>query len=378
MIVAENYKVLTDEHIEEFKEFAKNKVRLWHDKVHPDYIFLTETSAIPFGWLFKETWKEMFPGEPVPKFYRINPHRESGFIGRMLDYEKEHGSGRMRAHLEEYLDSRIKDKSANTILFDETDRELTDGKGYDPSGNSLKRVDKNNENSLKNETLEKGRNLLAKYGEIKNLWTDQGMPNKLGNMGEKTYLGDYIRINNKEKEEILFKNGEKSDPSGKTEPISSEQYKKEGLPSKPYGAFRDSERFEEQEIAHGPMYIKPTRKNQTIEGGESINDHLALTGITEKDPELRKRALDYISDLKLAGKEAGIEARQENEKKKSLEQRLFAIIGIIGLGSSVFFLGSSITGNVIGSSNMSSGSLIGSILFFVGILGVFLCFHKEE
>lgn len=62
------------------------------------------------------------------------------------------------------------------------------------------------------------------------------------------------------------------------------------------------------------VYIKPTRK-RILSSDQSAYSWNNFVGAIEKDPELRKRALAYIHDLKLAGKEAGEELRTELEKK---------------------------------------------------------------
>ena len=65
-------------------------------------------------------------------------------------------------------------------------------------------------------------------------------------------------------------------------------------------------------------------------------------------------------------------------KKQVLEQRLSAIIGIGGFLGSIFFLGSSVTGNAIGNLGKSSGSWLGMVLFLVGIAGVFWYFRSKK
>jgi hypothetical protein len=52
----------------------------------------------------------------------------------------------------------------------------------------------------------------------------------------------------------------------------------------------------------------------------------------------------------------------------NLEQRLSAIIGISGILGSIFFLGSSVTGNAIGNIGRSSGSWLGIVLLVIGLI----------
>ena len=41
-------------------------------KEHPDAIFLTQTSSVPFGWAIKEAWKKAYPGEKIPVMLTID------------------------------------------------------------------------------------------------------------------------------------------------------------------------------------------------------------------------------------------------------------------------------------------------------------------
>jgi len=68
---------------------------------------------------------------------------------------------------------------------------------------------------------------------------------------------------------------------------------------------------------------------------------------------------------------------EESSHNKSLEQRVSAFIGIAGIGASLFFLGSSVTGNAIGNLNTTSGNWIGIVLLLIGIVGAFWYFHKK-
>ena len=58
---------------EKIKEWAMELVESWHDNINPDYIFVTDTSAVRYGYVLKEAWKKAYPDEKAPVFYRINP-----------------------------------------------------------------------------------------------------------------------------------------------------------------------------------------------------------------------------------------------------------------------------------------------------------------
>lgn len=66
------------------------------------------------------------------------------------------------------------------------------------------------------------------------------------------------------------------------------------------------------------------------------------------------------------------------KKKKDLEQRLSAIIGITGFSLSLFFLSSSVTGNAVGTLSKGSGSLIGVILLILGLAAGFFWLKNRK
>jgi|GEM_PF-3343591 hypothetical protein len=104
---------------------SKSKVEFVLEDIHklkPDYIFLTDTSAIHCGYILKEAWKELFPEEKCPKFYRIDPRAfaiEHGYSS--FDEYKKSGLNRenMEKSLSSYLEKIIDKKSANIIVYDE-------------------------------------------------------------------------------------------------------------------------------------------------------------------------------------------------------------------------------------------------------------------
>lgn len=65
-------------------------------------------------------------------------------------------------------------------------------------------------------------------------------------------------------------------------------------------------------------------------------------------------------------------------KRKSLEQKVSAVVAISGLCASFFLLGSNVTGNAIGNLGKSSGSWLGIILFLVGIAGALVYFRSKK
>jgi hypothetical protein len=97
----------------------KSMIREWHDLIKPKYIILNETSAVPFGYVFKEIWRIAYPDEQLPKFYRIDPR----FITDDMSIEN-------AKLVYDFIKKRFDDVEANTIIFDEASI----------SGSSLRRV----------------------------------------------------------------------------------------------------------------------------------------------------------------------------------------------------------------------------------------------
>jgi len=95
-------------------EFA-NQVKFFHDVYKPDYVFLTETSSTPIGYILKEAWKTAYPGEKPPVFLRIIPGRGN----------------------KEFFEKRIKNKDAKIFVYDEF---VETAGSLISVGNSLKRA----------------------------------------------------------------------------------------------------------------------------------------------------------------------------------------------------------------------------------------------
>ncbi|MEK6918018.1 MAG: hypothetical protein AABW51_03650 [Nanoarchaeota archaeon] len=102
------------------KEGVARMIKEWH-KIQPKYVFLTETSGTPWGYLIKAAWKEAYPNETVPKFYRVDPitlTRADYYYSRNRDKRKEREQ--IDNRFEEFFNERIKDKHSQIIIFDES------------------------------------------------------------------------------------------------------------------------------------------------------------------------------------------------------------------------------------------------------------------
>lgn len=167
--MAEKYKVMSSGDVYLYKKWAVKKVMEWHDEVRPNNIILTETSAVPFGWLLKSAWKEMYPGEQPPAFYRIAAFPDGKEIHNkfLTDIEGKNS----------YFSKRHMDSSKSTLVYDETDK---DSSGKEERGPKL--VVKNGKTNFTNmEEISNNRTLrvtayaLAKSG-LNNVWIDSGRP----------------------------------------------------------------------------------------------------------------------------------------------------------------------------------------------------------
>jgi|SRR3989344_4948987 len=296
------YKVMTSEDVKSYKEWAKKAVQQLHE-AKPDCIFLTESSAVPFGWSLKNAWKERYPDEDLPKFYRTS-------ITHGVDFNPED----YFSDFFNFFNKRAPDKNKRVLIFDEYDKDNNDSNG------PVYRVKDGLEDTAKskNRTLEKNVRAFKKAG-FKNILT---------------FSGGY------------------------------------GLSKNAYGGRQSLDWIQERDKENGKeYYIKPTGKNYD-------NPHLG--GKIEKNPVLRKRALAYIHDLKLIGKEAGLEAREAQQRRKNLEQHFTIVISLGGFISGLFFIFSNITGNAIANLNQTSIKWIGATLFIIGLAGVFFYFKARR
>jgi len=113
----ERYKVVKPEQVSEAKKLAVEKVKYWHDKLQPDVIFLAECSGTPAGYLFKETWRNIYPKESPPKFYRIDPISTWQALGR--EREKSHTDKPVLKRFNKFLSKRLPHgKDTKVIVYD--------------------------------------------------------------------------------------------------------------------------------------------------------------------------------------------------------------------------------------------------------------------
>ena len=313
----EKYRIMKEKEAKELLELRKT-VRFWHDEIKPDYIFLNETRATPFGYLFKSAWKEAYPNESLPKFYRIDPRATPHYtMGESKGDEKKNNLDFLK-RWKEFLFKRISKSDARVIVFDEAYSQ-----GY--SNNAIQYTIRDNL---------KGTCVFTQYGAY-----DEN--------SEGHSVWDWL----------------------------NQQSKSEGR--WPNGRY-----VNEKNLSSG---IKLTSKIRPDEI-KSLSD-LEFRGKILKTPQIvfdqglqsatKRQALDYMHDLKVVGKEIGEEIRQE-QKNKSLENKVTSAIVIAGFASSLLFLSSNITGNAIADLSVKTSSAIGIVLFAIALIAGFFWLRNKK
>ena len=261
----------------EVRDWAKKTVQEWHDKVAPDYIFVSETSAIPHGYVLKEVWKGAYPDEECPRFYRIDPkatkpiYRGDENKEKRIKIRKGFDAGRKN-----YFDRRITKDSAKIIVFDE--------------GNDMP-LDQYSGRSIEHAVsiVEDGTKLIGKKAE--HVWGTKGDE---GTKGQNILGGGTLH-----KGELGYPDIYYSDcPTYKLfaffdwQPVSSGR-----------GLSRDE--------------LLASSKTENGELEQMILDgKFTYAGGIVKEPEQRKRAIKFVDELKRIGQEAGKELFQELQNKK--------------------------------------------------------------
>ena len=255
--------------VEVIKAWVKKTVQEWHDKVSPDYIFVTETASVPYGYVLKETWKNTYPDEDCPDFYRIDPTAipEPGNDQWVDEKTKE--------IIKQYFSKRIRKDDAKIIVFDEG------GPKTEPI--NLDKVEQyiNGEGGL----IVSGRSLRKTIVGIH--YAYKKYVNK--KEGEIWASGDINKMSSGATRFIYGNDDESSEKNISVRPTS-----KIGGDRNPHRAYSDDEKL-----------IKSDNK---IRRGE-----YNLTGNIVKHPEQRKRAVAFVKELRKIGKQAGEELYTELE-----------------------------------------------------------------
>ncbi|MBI2411190.1 MAG: hypothetical protein HYV32_04840 [Candidatus Kerfeldbacteria bacterium] len=248
-------------------EWVKKVISYWHDHVQPDYIFLTETSAVPRGYLMKETWRYAYPNEQQPMFYRYDLHARLPYP----HFRNPEAYYRLHSPDKVFIQKRIRENSPTIIVYDE---------GNWPSEPSYIEIDPITEKSS-SLSGDGGTALNAGY-HLTRMMKEAGIqPNRiLVTRGgpEKFYEGT-------------------NKPEGESRPTS--RLFGVGLTSS------DREKTLDEALITEEYLINLAEKG-----------FFSLTGRAVKHPEQRKNALTWIEEIKKVGAEAGRELKNEIETKK--------------------------------------------------------------
>jgi F0F1-type ATP synthase assembly protein I len=296
----------------------KKVIKNIHD-YHPDYIFLTESTSILPGYEIKEAWRRAYPNEPLPKFYRIDPRQ----VMKVM-----RASGKSGTFAKRYQE-RKKSIGLSRKYEDETPEYFESHK---------KQLEEFFKKRLKDPTA---RIFVYDYD-----WASGESPGSIVALlkdPEKYGLDPSIRRPN-----IKMNTGGEKVPA----PQVTEELGINSSDLLPDSSFWEREA---QSI---------TYKKRNVYGSDFRRPRRSFKYGLPKISAYKKRGTEL-------GEELHAELKQEAQKKKSLEQRLSAIIGIGGFLGSIFFLGSSVTGNAIGNLGKSSSSWLGIGLLVIGLIAGF-------
>ncbi|MCK9379189.1 MAG: hypothetical protein M0P97_03550 [Candidatus Moranbacteria bacterium] len=273
--------VFNEKNVRTLKELLK----YWH-QYKPDYIFLTETSAIPYGYAIKEAWKNAYPDEILPMFYRIESWTEDSHIVEIkqdddideliknsdIDNQDLPVLNKMREGIIKYLDDRIKKNDAKIIIFDQYDKSMEPQRLYE--GN------------------ESGDTITGLAHELKKHHPEA--------------LLYYAGVNNGCNELLDF--GRHAYPMEKKHPRVT--LKRNVDHKKKIARLIDGD----ERNCVDPLAKKRLAREITQ---EIIEKGYFPVGKTIKDPDRRKEALEYIKNLKEVGQLAGQELylKLEGDKK---------------------------------------------------------------
>ena len=303
-----------DEHKKEWIQKSQETIKKIH-RYNPEYVFLTETSSIPSGYILKEALRKAYPDSLLPKFYRVDP--------RQVRQVMSEGDSKNKRKLEKFFKKRIKNKDANILVYD-----MDWDDGWSPG--SIVALLKHPERFGFNEDIT--------CANVK--------------MNSRTFPENARKLNPDVKKEYGL---EDSDVSSI---IAIEAH------------FLWFSRLTIKGNSYPKTVIKDfraqIRKKEDYPSGNDRN----------YDPRYRSPS-ELIEGAKKLGGELGEQLRSRIEQQKGLEQKVSAGVMAFGILGSLFFSSLNVSGNVIGNLTNSSNSLIGIGLFILGLVGAIFLFRKK-
>lgn len=332
--MARKYLYATKSMEEEAVSDMADTIREWH-ALKPDYVFLTESSAIPAGYALKETWKKAFPGEKPPKFYRIDPRMIEDQFGTIIADLKRNPNSEMIKGWRSYLSKRINKEKARIIIYDENtpsrfNKPITDVEEDPPS--------------------EYGMNSIERVPDFIRKAYDLGLTNKKpGKMYYST-------------KKFSAYPAEVPKPTSKKMRVG-------------YRALSEDEIYQnkklEEEKGKGPR----TRSLNTP------------TGFIVSLPEQVRESREFVRYMKDLGRQAGQDLHEQMGSRDNLESILvprvsvFILASLAGIALTIYSFSPTTTGNVISNAApifQSTRGLLGVFLFVFGLAGLVFNLGKRN
>ncbi|MBT3404894.1 hypothetical protein HN832_01805 [archaeon] len=323
-----------------YKKYFADALKKWHNN-KIDYVFLTDTATIHSGYALKEAWKQIYPNEAPPKFYRIDPEGINEVAGNSFSLMRKEPNKKRRAekdedlrNVENFFRRRIKKDNAKIVVFDELMiMRIAGDRALQPFPQTSSKW--------------KGDNLWWNY--------DGGSQARTANFLYDAYESGLID----KKIGSIFVAGESGDL------IRNPNER----PTSKLGSSRGRELSEDEKYRLSSEFIaKRNTKGYP---------YLPLRSEIVKDPEQRKRARKSVGEAKKFGMEVGQEIYEEQEQSRdSLEKKLLGLTTIAGVGVGLFALSGNITGNVTSNLFMNLNRA-GGLLLFLGLVAGYFWIRKK-
>ena len=312
-------------------------------KFNPQYVFLTECSAIPDGYAIKEAWKKAYSEEKIPIFYRIDPQH--------LQYVRNKGSPTEKMAVASFFKKRIKDPNARILVYDE--------RPY--SGGSLKAV-------VSALTVP----MDPKQPEYKNV---KGTFRRF----DEVSIGNILQFLGRSEIPIHLDTRQNYSLEGST-------YERQRDPLLYLGGKITKKKSSSGAVGLGEEDIPMGRKNfGGLDGGLRGRIKRREDYIREDGPQKCEGnpGRDLIKGFKKIGREIGEELRAELQVKKDLEQKVFATASVIGIISGIFFLSNfsksfQLSPEIFSSNSVNFNFWLGIILILIGIFAGIFWYKKRK
>lgn len=300
-------------------------------KLKPKVIFLTQTSSVPYGFVFKEAWKNVYPDEPLPKFLTIDVkmirawNRLYGLKEKL--YQKFYGvppkdfsyverAGREDVAFGNFLGKNVEKRAIRSAY----------------------RIVKDTERKLNRYDVMTGDAVIVLDEQVPFDFDSPQKKDKYSDMGT-------IGIARKVVEEAVAKTGR--DIKVEANYLSKHRLSERGL---------------------GPWISGTQNENY------SSSHHKLMSLRRYSGHDERGISMSNISYLKELGKKEGLRIRNRHK----LEDRFYGLVSITCLIISFTLFSSNITGNAIADLSVKNSSAIGIILFAIVLISGFLWLRNRK